>query len=209
MAENTTDTTTPETVLTPDQVNALIPVFAWLTRAETPKGGSSRGTANYWSFVGGMRPSIATLVAVHHFGELKGDALIGEDLIDVPDLPDFPDRFVFTQKRTKAVARLTTLRHVGMHLLSVGAEHPLAQPAGVSVPDLAKWLKAADSEAMDRVVAEREAARKALQREAAGKQLEEQVKNLAAAIEVAENNGLDVTTMRAMLDAVKAQQASE
>lgn len=207
MAENTT--TTPEITLTEKQATALLPVYAWLTRAETPKGGSARGTANYWAFVGGMRPSIATLLAVYHLGDLTGDALIGEDLIAVPDLPDYPETYVYTQKIGKQATRYTTLRHVGMHLLGVDADHPLAKPAGVSVPDLTKWIKAVMPDAMERIAAQREAARKEAEKRAAAELMEKQIADLRAAVEVAEKRGLDVTAQRAMIAAFEAQKAAQ
>lgn len=207
MAENTNPQDPQEINLTPEQVNALIPVYAWLTRAETPKGGSGRGTANYWSFVGGMRPSIATLVAVHYQGRLSGDTTIGESLVEVPDLPDYPDAYVYTRKVGKTTGRFTTLRHIGMHLLNVGETHPLATPAGVSVPDLARWLKAAAPDAMERVTAQREEQRRERERRAAAELLNKQIRDLRAAVEVAEKNGLDVSAQRQMLAAFEQQAA--
>jgi hypothetical protein len=208
MSENTTNTAAPEIKLTEEQATTLLPVFAWLTRAETPKGGSARGTASFWSFVGGMRPSIATLVALHQMEQLAGDALVGEDLIAVPDVEDYPATYVYTRGSGKSAQRFTTRREYGMHLLRVDADHPLAQPAGVSVSELTKWIKDVMPDAMDRIKAQREAARKAAERRAAAENLENTIKDLRAAIEVAEKNGLDVTAQRAML-ATFEQQAEQ
>lgn len=208
MSENTTTTNAPEVKLTEDQATTLLPVYAWLTRAETPKGGSARGTASFWSFVGGMRPSIATLVALHQDEQLAGDATVGEDLIEVPDVEDYPLSYVYTQGSGKTAKRFTTRRHYGMYLLAVDAEHPLAQTAGVSVSDLTKWIKAVMPDAMERIAAQREQARKAAERKAAGELLDKTIADLEAAIEVARKNGLDVTAQEAMLAAFKAQQAS-
>ncbi|QFY09614.1 hypothetical protein GBF35_25810 [Nonomuraea phyllanthi] len=204
MSENTTAAAS-EVKLTEEQATILLPVFAWLTRAETPKGGSARGTASFWSFVGGMRPSIATLVALHQMEQLAGDTLVGEDLIDVPDVENYPAMFVYTKGSGKTAKRLTTRREYGMFLLHVDAEHPLAKPAGVSVSDLTKWIKDVMPDAMDRIKAQREAARKAAERRAAAENLENTIANLRAAIEVAEKNGMDVTAQRAMLAAFEEQ----
>ncbi|GGO63125.1 hypothetical protein [Nonomuraea cavernae] len=206
MTENTTAPATPEIKLTTEQATLLLPVFAWLTRAETPKGGSARGTASFWSFVGGMRPSIAALVALHQMEELAGDVVITEELIEVPEIADYPATYVYAQGTGKQAKRYTTLRQYGMYLLAVDAEHPLAKTAGASVPDLTKWIKDVIPDAMDRIKAQREAARKAAERKAAGELLENTIKDLKAAIEVARTHGLDVTAQEAMLATFEAQQ---
>lgn len=209
MSENTTATNTPEVKLTEDQATALLPVYAWLTRAETPKGGSARGTASFWSFVGGMRPSIATLVSLHADELLAGDATVGEDLIPVPDVEGYPSAYVYSQGTSKQVKRFTPRRFHGAYLLGIDLDHPLAQPAGVSVSDLTKWIKAVMPDAMERIAAQRELARKEAEKRAAGELLEKTIKDLEAAIAVARNNGLDVTAQEAMLAAFKAQQDAQ
>ncbi|MFG1709206.1 hypothetical protein ACFLIM_39050 [Nonomuraea sp. M3C6] len=208
MSENTTATATPaEVKLTAEQATQLLPVYAWLTRAETPKGGSARGTASFWSFVGGMRPSIATLMALHQNEQLAGDVVISEELIEAPEIDGYPASYIYTQGTGKAVKRYTTLRQYGMFLLAVrDAEHPLAQTAGVTVSDLTKWITAVIPDAMDRIKAQRDAARKAAEKKAAGELMDNTIKDLKAAIKVAESHGLDVTAQTAMLAAFEAQQ---
>ncbi|MEV0617597.1 hypothetical protein AB0I81_30045 [Nonomuraea sp. NPDC050404] len=210
MAENTTAPATTEFKLSEEHAKALLPVYAWLTRAETVQkdgkmGGSGRGTSSFWSFVGGMRPSMATLVALHQREELAGDALVTEELIDVPDVEDYPAQYVYTQGAAKAAKRYTTLRHYGMYLLQVDKEHPLAQTAGVNIPDLKKWITAVMPDATERLAAQRELARKEAQRKAAAELMEKTLKDMQAAIEVARNNGVDVTAMEAMMAAHKAE----
>jgi prophage antirepressor-like protein len=208
MSENTTTPATPETKLTIEQATILLPVFAWLTRGENAKGsGSGRGTASFWSFVGGMRPSIATLVALHQMGQLAGDVTVTEELIEVPEVDTYPSAYVYTQGTGKQAKRLTTLRQFGMYLLAVDADHPLAKTAGVSVSDLTKWVKDVMPDAMDQIKVQREQARQAAERKAAGELMDNTIKDLKAAIEVARNLGLDVTAQTAMLASFEAQQA--
>lgn len=211
MTENTTATAV-EIKITFEQATALLPVYAWLTRAETPKGGSARGTASFWAFVGGNRPSIATLISLHQDDKLHGDAVIGEDLIPLPaDIDDtFPVLHIYTQGTGKTATKWTTRRHVGMWLLGITDEtHPLAAPAGASVPDLTKWIQAVMPDAMEQIKAQREAARKAAERKAAADLLENTIKDMRAAVEVARANGLDVTAQEALVAAFEAQQAAQ
>jgi hypothetical protein len=208
MSENTTATATPETKLTIEQATILLPVFAWLTRGENAKGsGSGRGTASFWSFVGGMRPSIATLVALHQMGQLAGDVTVTEELIEVPEVDTYPAAYVYTQGTGKQAKRFTTLRQFGMYVLAVNDDHPLAKTADVSVSDLTKWVKDVMPDAMDQIKVQREQARKAAERKAAGELMDNTIKDLKAAIEVARNLGLDVTAQTAMLASFEAQQA--
>ncbi|MEQ4723799.1 hypothetical protein [Nonomuraea sp. B19D2] len=209
MSENTTSTNAPEIQLTEGQALMLLPVYAWLTRAETPKGGSARGTASFWSFVGGMRPSIATLVSLHADGLLAGDATVGEDLIPVPDVEDYPSAYVYTQGTAKQAKRFTSRRFHGVVMLEIDLDHPLAQPAGVSVSDLTKWIKAVMPDAMERIAAQREQARKEAEKKAAGELLEKTIADLKAAIEVARKNGVDVTAQEAMLAVFESQQGQQ
>ncbi|MEV4749037.1 hypothetical protein AB0K21_21885 [Streptosporangium sp. NPDC049248] len=210
MTESTPAPATVEIKLTREQAETLLPVYAWLTRAETPKGGSARGTASFWAFVGGNRPSIATLVSLHKADKLHGDALIGEDLIPLPDGADFPAAHIYTQGTGKNVTRWTTRRYDGMRDLSLTDEtHPLAAPAGASVSDLTKWITAVIPDAMEQIKIRREEARKAAERKAAGDLMDKTVKDLEAAIEVARTHGLDVTAQEAMLATFKAQQAAQ
>ncbi|WP_433235435.1 hypothetical protein ACQPYK_25335 [Streptosporangium sp. CA-135522] len=210
MTENTATATATEINLSVEQATALLPIYAWLTRAETPKGGSARGTASFWSFVGGNRPSIATLASLHKADQLHGDALIGEDLIPLPEGSDFPASHIYTQGTGKAVTRWTTRRYEGMQMLALtDEEHPLAAPAGASVSDLGKWITAVLPDAMERIKAQREEARKAAERKAASDLMDKTIKDLRAAIEVARSHELDVTAQEAMLAAFEAQQAAQ
>lgn len=206
MTENTTAPV--EITITLEQAKALLPVYAWLTRAETPKGGSARGTASFWAFVGGSRPSIATLRSLYRDDKLHADALIGEDLIPVPDYTDetFPAAHVYTQGTGKTLKRFTTRRYAGMWDLDLTDEtHPLAAPAGASVSDLTKWITAVMPDAMEQIKAQREAVRKAAERKAAGDMLDGTIKDLRAAIEVARKHELDVTAQEAMLATFEAK----
>ncbi|MFF0770949.1 hypothetical protein ACFYUK_18840 [Nonomuraea wenchangensis] len=209
MSENTT-AAAPQIKLTEAQATALLPVWAWLTRGENAKGtGSGRGTASFWSFVGGMRPSIATLVALHQMEQLAGDVTVSEELIAVPEVDDYPASYVYSRGSGKTAKHFTTLRQYGMYLLQVDATHPLAQTASVSVPDLRKWVQDVMPDAVERIAAQREAARKLAEQKAASELLDKTIADMVAAIKVAENLGLDVTPQRAMLAAFEAQKAGE
>lgn len=200
-------TAVPEIKLSYELATATVPVFSWITRAETPKGGSARGTASFWSFVGGMRPSIATLTSLHADGLLKGDAITGEDLIPVPEGVEYPATFTFVQGTGKSAVKMTTRRYHGMWLLDIADDHPLAIPAGVTVAELTKWLTAAIPNVMDAVKAERDAIRAAMERKAAAEQMDAQINSMIAAVVVAKNNGLDVTVQEAMIKTFRDMQA--
>ncbi|MDP9843291.1 hypothetical protein [Streptosporangium lutulentum] len=212
MTENTTTAAAPAEVkltLSLELATALLPTFAWLTRAETPKGGSARGTASFWSFVGGMRPSIATLVSLQAENKLHGDAFIGEALIEAPEGDDFPATYVYTQGTGKAAKRFTTRQFHGMWILGVDDKSPLAIPAGVTVSDLTKAITAVMPDAMEQIKAQREEARKAAEKKAAGDLMENTIKDLVAAIEVAKKLGLDITAQSAMLAAFEKAKAEQ
>ncbi len=198
-------TPTPAHTVTAEQIAQLIPVIAWLSRRDTPKGGSSRGTSNYHAFLGSYRRSYPALVSLAADGELYGET-VGE--LPIPARKDSPAQWIMTRGTGAKAEKLITRHHDGMHRLGITDEtHPLAAIPGMTVNDLVKYLTTFDDKIADKVKPVREQLAQQAERAEIKAEAEKALADAEKSRDRAKKAGLPTAAFDAVIKAYREQLA--